>query len=46
MKKVEKTNNPKLGEFIMKVNDECFGCNNFLRDFKAMENVVKTAIDV
>ena len=38
-RKVEKTNNPKLGEFIMKVDVERFGLDNFLQDIKFMKNV-------
>ena len=40
-RKGEKQNNPKSGEFIMKVDIERFGCNNLLQDFKFMKNVVK-----
>ena len=44
-KKIEKINNPKFDEFIMKIDIECFGCNNFLQDLKFMKNV-KIAMDV
>ena len=42
----KKQNTPKFDEFIMKVNVECFGCNNLLQDFTFMKNVVKIAMDV
>ena len=38
-RKVEKINNLKFNEFIMKVNIECVSCNNLLQDFKFMKNV-------
>ena len=45
-RKLKKQNNPKSDEFIMKVDVQRSGCNNLLRDFKFMKNVVKIAIDV
>ena len=43
----EKTKqNPKFDEFIMKVDVECFGCNNFLQDFKFMKKVIKIVMDI
>ena len=41
-----KKNNPKLDELIMKVNIECFSCNNLLHDLKFMKNVVKIVMDI
>ena len=37
---------PKFNEFIMKVDVERFGCNNFLQGFKFMKNIVKKVMDV
>ena len=34
LRKVEKSNNPKFDEFIMKVDIECFIYNNLLQDVK------------
>ena len=45
-RKVEKQNNPKFNEFIMKVNIEQFSRNKLLQDFKFMKSVVKTAMEV
>ena len=33
MKNVEKTNNPKFDQFMIKVDVQRFGFNNFLQDF-------------
>ena len=43
--KVEKTNNPKFDEFVMKVDMYRFGYN-LLQDFKLMKNVVKIVMGV
>ena len=45
-RKVEKTDNLKFDEFIMKVDIEHFDYNNLLQDFKFMKNVVKIMMDV
>ena len=39
------TNKPKFDQFIMNGDVECFGCNNFLQDFKFMKNQVKIETD-
>ena len=44
--KLKEQNNPKFDEFMMKVDIERYDCNNLLRDFKFMKNVVKIAMDV
>ena len=43
---LKKQNNPKFNEFILKVDVECFSCNNLLQEFKFMKNIVKVAMDV
>ena len=44
---VEKNqNNTKFDEFIMKINIEHFNYNNLFQDFKFMQSVVKTAMDI
>ena len=42
----KKQNNPKFNEFIMKVDIEHFGYNNFLQNCDFMKGVVKIAMDV
>ena len=41
---VEKQNNPKIDEFIIKV--EHFSYDNILQDFKFMKSIVKIVMDV
>ena len=38
--KLKKQNTTKFDAFIMKVDVECFGCNNILQDFEFMNNVL------
>ena len=44
--KLKKQSNPKFDEFIMKVDIERFGCNNFLQDFEFMKSIIKVVMDI